>query len=125
MQLPGPLVRRHLAEADAAYTQLAQAIEAKDWSHVHESSRQLYRAFSAMRDSGAAAPTLVAMRDSQEIDDIRRLVAELADRADDVRDSMGPGRGNSDVVTPHEFARLKRSYDELRTKVTGWPSVDE
>ena len=124
MQQPGSIVRQHVAEADASYVQLEQAIDAKDWSRAHESSRQLYRTFRTLRDSGAAAPTLAAMHDRQNIDDVRRLVAEIAERADDVKDSVHPSL-NSEVQTLEDFTRLEQSYDELRAKVQGWPPVDE
>ena len=121
---PEPIVWRHAERASAAYSRLEKAVEAENWADAYAYSRELVGAARSLRKMGSAAPVLAAMHDRAAVDDIRSLVIGLDEYSDDVRDSLRDG-DSRDMLTPHEFERLKQLYEQLTSRVKGWPAADE
>ena len=118
------VVFRQVEEVDTAFDQLVKAVDAQDWPEASESARTLRHEFQYLTRFGSAAPVLAGMDRRADIDEIRRLVREIEDLSDDLADSIRDTTKigeDPELVAPHHFLRLKKSYEQLKQKVPSWP----
>jgi len=111
---------QNVTDADRSFSQLARVVEAQDWPAAHKPADTLTDAFRFMRDREHYSTAMLAgLNRRTEAEEMQRLLRELADLSDDIRDGI---RDKDVSRIPIYFTLLEKKFSRLKSLAPRWPT---